>query len=172
MQESKQSGALLEALDHMVWCALCTLWLSIRLRTRSMSPCTGWSSASWGSTLYSQSMRAWRASVNWPENKRASSSLFCLQESKYHWWGMQKHRKQKHCIAQMYSYLSTDLPQTVSHLSLSSLNMSSNFWLSSRRVVLSFKARPVRAVVSYTECLLPRTLWNSCQWDHQRAHPT
>lgn len=61
-----------------------TLWLSIRLRTRSMSPCTGWSSASWGSTLYSQSMRAWRASVNWPENNRASSSLFCLQESTNH----------------------------------------------------------------------------------------
>lgn len=63
---------------------LFTLWLSIRLRTRSMSPCTGWSSASWGSTLYSQSMRAWRASVNWPENSRASSSLFCLQESTNH----------------------------------------------------------------------------------------
>lgn len=61
-----------------------TLWLSIRLRTRSMSPCTGWSSASWGSTLYSQSIRAWRASVNWPENKRASSSLFCLQERTNH----------------------------------------------------------------------------------------
>lgn len=65
-----------------------TLWLSIRLRTRSMSPCTGWSSASWGSTLYNQSIRAWRASVNWPENNKASSSLFCLQNrTKYSQWG-------------------------------------------------------------------------------------
>lgn len=65
-----------------------TLWLSIRLRTRSMSPCTGWSSASWGSTLYNQSIRAWRASVNWPENNKASSSLFCLQyRTKYSQWG-------------------------------------------------------------------------------------
>lgn len=61
-----------------------TLWLSIRLRTRSMSPCTGWSSASWGSTLYNQSIRAWSASVNCPENSRASSSLFCLQERTNH----------------------------------------------------------------------------------------
>lgn len=30
-----------------------------------------------------------------------------------------------------FPYLSTDLPQTVSHLSLSSLSMSSSFWLSS-----------------------------------------
>lgn len=59
------------------------------------------------------------------------------------------------------TYFSIDLPQTVSHLSLSSLSMSSSFWLSSWREVLSFKARPVREVVSYTECLLPRAFWNS-----------
>lgn len=58
-------------------------------------------------------------------------------------------------------YLSTDFPQTVSHLSLSSLSMSSSFWLSSCKEVLSFKARPVRLVVSYTECLLPSAFWNS-----------
>lgn len=29
-------------------------------------------------------MRAWRASVNWPENNKASSSLFCLKESTNH----------------------------------------------------------------------------------------
>lgn len=63
-----------------------TLWLSIRLRTRSMSPWTGWSSASCGSTLYSQSVRAWRASVNCPENSSASSSLFCLQEKTNSQW--------------------------------------------------------------------------------------
>ncbi|KAF3842187.1 hypothetical protein F7725_024138 [Dissostichus mawsoni] len=41
--------------------------------------------------------------------------------------------------------------------------MSSSFWLSSCREVLSFRARPVRVVVSYTECLLPTAFWNSCQ---------
>lgn len=56
-----------------------TLWESIRLETRSRSPWTGWSSASWGSTRYSQSTSAWRASANWPENKRASSNLCCLR---------------------------------------------------------------------------------------------
>lgn len=60
-------------------------------------------------------------------------------------------------------YLSTDLPHTVSHLSLNSLSMSSSFCLSSWRLVLSLSARPVRLVVSYTECLLPRAFWNSCQ---------
>lgn len=61
-----------------------------------------------------------------------------------------------------HSYLSTDFPQTVSHLSLSSLSISSSFWVSSWSDVLSFRARPVRVVVSYTECLLPRAFWNSC----------
>lgn len=61
-----------------------------------------------------------------------------------------------------HPHLSTDFPQTVSHLSLSSLSMSSSFCLSSCREVLSFRARPVRVVVSYTECLLPRAFWNSC----------
>lgn len=56
-----------------------TLWESMRLETRSRSPWTGWSSASWGSTRYSQSTSAWRASANWPENKRASSNLCCLR---------------------------------------------------------------------------------------------
>lgn len=49
--------------------------------TRSRSPWTGWSSASWGSTLYSQSTKACSASMNWPENKRASSSLCCLKKT-------------------------------------------------------------------------------------------
>lgn len=59
----------------------CTLCLSIRLCTMSLSPLTGTSSTSWGSALYSQSFRAWRASVNRPENSSASSSLCCLKES-------------------------------------------------------------------------------------------
>lgn len=59
----------------------CTLCLSIRLCTMSLSPPTGTSSASWGSALYSQSFRAWRASVNRPENSSASSSLCCLKEN-------------------------------------------------------------------------------------------
>lgn len=71
-------------------------------------------------------------------------------------------------------YLSTDFPQTVSHLSLSSLSMSSSFWLSSFKEVLSFKARPVRLVVSYTECLLPSAFWKSYTrqtqaWGHSHA---
>ncbi len=68
---------------------------------------------------------------------------------------------------QMCMYLSTDLPQTVSHLSLSSLSMLSSFWLSSFKEVLSFRARPVRLVVSYTECLLPRAFWNSYAPPHK-----
>lgn len=60
----------------------CTLCLSIRLCTMSLSPQTGTSSASWGSARYSQSFRAWRASVNLPEKSRASSSLCCLRKSK------------------------------------------------------------------------------------------
>lgn len=64
-------------------------------------------------------------------------------------------------FTETWMYLSTDFPHTVSHLSLSSLSMSSSFWLSSCKEVLSFKARPVRLVVSYTECLLPRAFWNS-----------
>lgn len=145
-------------------CACLTLWLSMRLRTRSMSPCTGWSSASWGSTLYSQSIRACRASVNCPENNSASSSLFCLR-------GSERLNQQQPTVGlevrraedEGFLYLSTDLPHTVSHLSLSSLSMSSSFCLSSWRLVLSLSARPVRLVVSYTECLLPRAFWNSCQ---------
>lgn len=54
----------------------------MRLDTRSRSPWTGWSSASWGSTRYNQSTSAWRASANWPENSRASSSLCCLKGEK------------------------------------------------------------------------------------------
>lgn len=54
----------------------------MRLDTKSRSPWTGWSSASWGSTRYSQSTKAWRASANWPENSRASSSLCCLDGEK------------------------------------------------------------------------------------------
>lgn len=60
----------------------CTLCLSIRLCTMSLSPQTGTSSASWGSARYSQSFRAWRASVNLPEKSSASSSLCCLRKSK------------------------------------------------------------------------------------------
>ncbi len=60
-----------------------TLWESSRLETRSRSPWTGWSSASWGSTRYSQSTSAWRASANWPENKRASSNLCCLRRKTF-----------------------------------------------------------------------------------------
>lgn len=60
-----------------------TLCESMRLDTRSRSPWTGWSSASWGSTRYNQSTRAWRASANCPENSRASSSLCCLERRRH-----------------------------------------------------------------------------------------
>jgi len=63
---------------HDVITQVRTLCLSIRLPTVSLSPPTGMSSASWGSALYSQSLRACRASVKRPENNRASSSLCCL----------------------------------------------------------------------------------------------
>lgn len=64
-----------------------TLWASMRFMTRSRSPCTGWSSASCGSTLYNQSTKACRASMNWPENSRASSNLCCLRKAhKLHWF--------------------------------------------------------------------------------------
>mgnify|MGYP001852336455 FL=1 len=67
-------------------------------------------------------------------------------------------------------YLSTDFPQIVSHLSLSSLSISSSFKLSSAKVVFSFKERPVLFVVSYTECLAPRDFWNS--YEHGRKRKT
>lgn len=140
-----------------------TLWESMRLETRSRSPWTGWSSASWGSTRYSQSTSAWRASANWPENKRASSNLCCLR------------RKISQIIfftsfyIQSYpkwviplSHLSTLFPHTVSHLSRTSPNKLSNFCVSAGSVALSLMAFPERTVVSYTGCLEPRDFWNSC----------
>jgi hypothetical protein len=60
---------------------LLTLWASMRFMTRSRSPCTGWSSANCGSTLYNQSTKACKASMNWPENSKASSNLCCLRKT-------------------------------------------------------------------------------------------
>ena len=73
-----------------------TLCLSIRLLTMSLSPPTGMSSASWGSALYSQSFKAWRASVNLPENNSASSSLCCLTEESQNdavYWKIHRRRQ-------------------------------------------------------------------------------
>ena len=62
---------------------LLTLWASMRLLTVSISPWTGCSSDKPGSALESQSKRAWRASLNWPENNRDSSKFLCLKNKKH-----------------------------------------------------------------------------------------
>lgn len=74
---------------------LLTLWASMRFMTRSRSPCTGWSSANCGSTLYNQSTKACKASMNWPENSKASSNLCCLKKA-YKIQGFKKRRRNAH----------------------------------------------------------------------------
>lgn len=63
-----------------------TLCLSIKLLTKSFSPPIGTSSATCGSALYSQSLSAWRASLNLPENSSASSNLCCLRILRHNLW--------------------------------------------------------------------------------------
>lgn len=88
---------------------LLTLWASMRFMTRSRSPCTGWSSANCGSTLYNQSTKACKASMNWPENSKASSNLCCLRKA-YKIQGFKKKRRNAHnpdCLNSVSFYVRT-----------------------------------------------------------------
>lgn len=132
----------------------------------SLSPPTGTSSASWGSALYSQSFKACRASVNLPENSSASSNLCCLRGAKQykHWINMEKlHLSLKGCITitVAVSYLSMDLPLTVSHVSLSSASRFSRCCLSWLVWALSWRLRPFFDVASYMGLFDLRSFWNS-----------
>ena len=48
---------------------------------RLRSPCTGWSSVSFGFILDYQWTKACRVSMNWPEISRASPNLCCLRQA-------------------------------------------------------------------------------------------
>jgi len=101
--------------------------------TVSKSPCTGCLSSRAFSILASQSMRALRASLNCPENRRASSSFLCL---------------------------STERLQRLFHLFFSSVIM---FLMVGSSVfgALPIRPLPVFIVESYIGCFSPSSFWNS-----------
>lgn len=137
----------------------CTLCLSIRLCTMSLSPLTGTSSASWGSALYSQSFRAWRASVNRPENSSASSSLCCLKENPHVGQFQNKYNFKRTQIF-MGWYLSMDLPLIVSHVSLSSANKFTRCCWSWLVWALSWRLRPLFSEAAYMGLFDLSSFWN------------
>lgn len=59
-----------------------TLCWSTKAITVSKSPWRSWFSDKIFFDFSNQSISAWTASLNWPENKRASSSFLCLYKNK------------------------------------------------------------------------------------------
>ena len=109
------------------------LCCSTRPTTVSRSPCTGCLSSKAFSIFASQSIRALSASLNCPENRRASSSFLCL---------------------------STERLQRLFHLFFSSVIM---FLMVGSSVLgaLLIRPFPVFIVESYIGCFSPNSFWNS-----------
>ena len=66
---------------HAAQISSLTFWASTRFVMRLRSPCTGWSSASFGFILDYQWNKACRVSMNWPEISRTSSNFCCLRQA-------------------------------------------------------------------------------------------